>query len=801
MIYREGRWTKMNSTDLVAGDLFVLSDAVANEDVVCPCDGLLVAGACVMNEVKLTGESVPQMKEGVDAATDPKKPLEMGKGGDKLHILYGGTKMLMITQHAQSCAVGKPPGSCVVIYALRTGFDTSQGKLMRTILYSTESVSANSAESFVFILILLLFAICASAYVLHEGLKDPKRDRFKLFLSCTIILTSVIPPELPMELSLAVNNSLMALMKCKIYCTEPFRIPAAGKIDVCCFDKTGTLTSDKMIVRGIAGLPSAIEEDDSGDMSDLIDCTEASLPTMTALATAHSLVIMNGEVFGDPLERAALDAVGWELGKRDRVGSKVVGTSASIIARHHFNSSVKRMAVVAMVDAKGTARSGADEFAGPYAFAKGAPEVMHPLFDAASLPADFVSRHRYFALKGDRVLALGYKKLQATASWDELRSMSRTEIESQLIFAGFLVLSCPLKRATKDAIKTLRRSNHGLMMITGDHMLTACFVAKEVNVTEKKKKPLVLQKTTAGAAQLEWRSLDEKTKKSFELDVADLEKLQKDWSLCIGGEALALVADSRVIPAAVQELIARTSVFARTSPVQKEVIITALKDRGLTVMMCGDGTNDVGALKQAHVGVGLLEAQTDKSKKGVLAVSRKREKKEKKAKKSKGLQALIEEAEQSSTVQLGDASIASPFTSRTADISACTHIIRQGRCTLTTTTQMFQIIALNCLVSAYSLSVLYLDGVKYGDSQATTQGLVVAGAFLFVSRAQPLDELSPQRPHSSLFAPGIWVSIVAQFAIHMTSLTTVVAVSEAIFLLCLACVIPMPCLTKPVCVP
>ena len=133
----------------------------------------------------------------------------MSKGADKLHILYGGTKMLMITDPAETCAVGKPPPDSCIIYALRTGFDTSQvtcpnlwtaahqrkagflalkqclsslkhqGKLMRTILFSTEDVTANSAESFVFILVLLVFAIFASGYVLHEGLKDPDRSRFR----------------------------------------------------------------------------------------------------------------------------------------------------------------------------------------------------------------------------------------------------------------------------------------------------------------------------------------------------------------------------------------------------------------------------------------------------------------------------------------------------------------------------------------------------------------------------------------------------------------------------------------------
>lgn len=139
------------------------------------------------------------------------------------------------------------------------------------------------------------------------------RVQSKLILDCIIVITSVVPPELPMELTMAVNSSLSKLQKFYIYCTEPFRIPLAGRIDVCCFDKTGTLTDEDLVFEGLAGF-----KDD--DIHHLYKASDAPTTTSYVLGSAHALVRLDdGDVVGDPMEQATLSAAHWTVEANDSV--------------------------------------------------------------------------------------------------------------------------------------------------------------------------------------------------------------------------------------------------------------------------------------------------------------------------------------------------------------------------------------------------------------------------------------------------------------------------------------------------
>jgi len=182
---------------------------------------------------------------------------------------------------------------------------------MRMILFSSDRVTVESAEVYYYLLILLIFALMASYHVCMEGLKDPDRSRYKIMLRCVLIITNVVPPELPMELSLAVNYSIITLIKKQIFCTEPFRIPTAGKINICCFDKTGTLTQNDLIIKGLTALNLGKTTNWTPGKNTVVDNNIVTLDNvhhrskeaLIVLGGCHTLAMADGNLVGDPIEK------------------------------------------------------------------------------------------------------------------------------------------------------------------------------------------------------------------------------------------------------------------------------------------------------------------------------------------------------------------------------------------------------------------------------------------------------------------------------------------------------------------
>ena len=788
-VYRCGAWTKISGDMLLPGDVVSLcASSDSSEGSLIQADMLLLAGTCIVDEAVLTGESTPQWKNPVgEASGDEIDSSELRSDAllsvkrHKIHVVFGGTKLMQATGDDQA-HIKTPDGGCLAV-VLRTGFGTAQGRLMRTILYSTERVSANNLETFVFILFLLMWAIAASYYVLRHGLADPDRDRFKLILNCIMILTSVVPPELPMELTIAVNASLVALARKRVFCTEPFRIPSAGRITTCCFDKTGTLTSDHMVMEGVAASSeNHIDELRSPEKitSLILSCCQALVKISDDAEGAEGATAGSDDgggdggddVVGDPVEVAALQATRWKTKKDNRVVSSDGRQIATVLHRFHFSSSLKRMSTVVSVHERDTKHTN------HFVLIKGAPETIRA--HLKDVPSYYDRVYKEYAAEGARVLALAYKHLSPEAAEpSNLRHLSRDEAERDMVFAGFAVFRSPLKPQSEPALRMLRMSQHQLVMITGDAPLTACHVGAQLHIVTRQ--AMVLHAN--GPTDLwKWKSPNEEIEEPFQRDLGEAIALAEAYDLCIPGDALTKMSEDHRL---IDTYIPLTSVFARVTPDQKELIVKVLRDQDLGVLMCGDGTNDVGALKGADVGVALLTPVQKKKKKGgqedkppvgkgMLMIEDMRRKgipvtpfHERMAKMMDDMAAQEAEAP---LVQPGDASMAAPFTAKEPSIRPCLDILRQGRCTLVTTMQMFKILGLLSLSTAYSLSVLYLDGIKLGDMQATLAGVLTAGMFFFISNGGPLETISRERPHPRIFSWYMFTSLMGQFAIHMSFL-------------------------------
>lgn len=233
------------------------------------------------------------------------------------------------------------------------------------------------------------------------------------------------------------------------------------------------------------------------------------------MATCHSLTTIHGTLNGDPLDIEMFRSIKWEylepgqehtrfdnlapamvrpIRFNNRTQSPMtsptsdgefteVPYSIGIIKQHQFSSEAQCMSVIVRVLGEKSMK----------VFAKGAPEKIHSLCQPKSIPKDFYEvLHRYTS-KGYRVIALAHKKLSSKIKWMDVERMKRHEIETDLIFDGFLILLNCLKPETKSVIEDLHAAKLRTVMITGDNIMTALSVAKDCKMIQPQEQIYVIK--------------------------------------------------------------------------------------------------------------------------------------------------------------------------------------------------------------------------------------------------------------------------------------------------------------------
>lgn len=703
--------------------------AAEQKEIVNSSDLLILKGSVAVDESILTGENLPQIK-------DPINQLFYNETFDKKkfknNIIYAGTDIVQITPDKKN--------EEVLAKVLNTGFTTTKGKLARTVLFGEKTNTPSQYEAYLLLFILLIVSVFSSVYVLIQGLAEEDRNKDKLFIRCILIVTSVVPPELPMIMTMAINNSLLYLKKKRIFCTEPHRINLAGKITTCVFDKTGTLTEEQLILKGVSlisndGNSLKMEEDLRNNKFERFN--DISM----ILGGCHSIVEINKKDVGDPVEMLFFENSDFKFNYSNKQTFYVKNPNKYLKIRKtfYFNSTLKRMSSIIKVKEFDTKQE-------DYLVVKGAPEVIGDLL--LNKPKNYDKFYFELANSGYRLLSLAMRPLKK----NELNCDVRSEIEKDLIFAGFLVLTNDLKKDTKFYIENIVESGRDIVILTGDHLLTSIQTYRSLEVS--KKECLIITKK---GENLIFTKIDGKEIVPKNLD---------DYDLTVTGKYLnELILEK-------PNLLKKLKVIARVNPKQKEIFIGKLKENE-KVLMCGDGTNDVGALKKADVGIALVGKKPEPTKELKLARKKKKQEIMKRAIKERKMYKMSDLNFDNDDLdfKLGDASIAAPFTNKHSNSLKCViTVLKQGITTLNCGIQSYKIVTLTSLLSAYSLSTLHLENLKFSDSQNTLMGLYGAYLYFTLSSGKPVKKLTKDKPQFSIFNRYFWLSLFGQLFLQFAFL-------------------------------
>jgi len=307
----------VSSSDLVPGDVYEISDPSLTQ---FPADSILLSGDCIVNESMLTGESVPVSK--IPATDDTLQTIDLGASTmspeSARHFLFCGTKII----RARRPQDNRDDEAVALAMVVRTGFNTTKGSLVRSMLFPKPSGFKFYRDSFRYISVMGCIALFGFVVSFINFVRLGLAWHL-IIIRALDLITIVVPPALPATLTIGTNFALSRLKKKQIYCISPQRVNVGGKLDVMCFDKTGTLTEDGLDVLGVRLVSRATRRFDDvvTEASALVPYSSlASLPgdkydinraALFAMATCHSLRSIDGELVGDPLDLKMFEFTGW----------------------------------------------------------------------------------------------------------------------------------------------------------------------------------------------------------------------------------------------------------------------------------------------------------------------------------------------------------------------------------------------------------------------------------------------------------------------------------------------------------
>ncbi|KUI71122.1 hypothetical protein VM1G_06629 [Cytospora mali] len=763
-VLRDGFWQHIPSGDLVPGDIYEITDPNLAQ---FPSDSLLLSGDCIVNESMLTGESVPVSKLPATDETLRDMMLAASTVTPEIakHFLFCGTKII----RARRPQDDRDEEAVALAMVVRTGFDTTKGALVRSMLFPKPSGFKFYRDSFRYISVMGCVALVGFAASFVNFIRLGLAWHL-IVVRALDLITIVVPPALPATLTIGINFALNRLKSKKIFCISPQRVNVGGKIDIMCFDKTGTLTEDGLDILGVRVVnrsanrlddvlddPAVMARQTGADANGDEPYAMQKVALFT-MATCHSLRSVDDELVGDPLDLKMFEFTRWsyEEGQQSGAGdddeenrglspsiarpppemsldlhnSNSAGQSIpfelGVLKLFEFVSQLRRMSVIVRTFGQ---QSGD-------IYVKGAPECMREICRPESFPSDYEEQLAYYTHKGYRVIACATKHIKKL-TWVKAQKMTRANAESDLDFVGFIIFENKLKPTTAAVLDELLQSNIGCVMCTGDNILTAISVARECNMINKTAHCFVPRFVEGHSrdpeAKLQWESIDNNI---YELDEKTLLPLPapvegdasnpynisdlRNYSIAVSGDVFRWIVD--FAPTEVlHRMLVTGKIYARMSPDEKHELVEKLQSIDYCAGFCGDGANDCGALKAADVGISLSEAE---------------------------------------------ASVAAPFTSRVFDITCVPEVIREGRAALTTSFSCFKYMSLYSAIQFTTVSFLYASASNLGDFQFLFIDLaLILPIAVFMSWAGPFPELCKKRPTADLVSRKVLTPLLGQMCI------------------------------------